>query len=64
MSEMGHTANMNMFRIVVICGLLLLSTQLVAAFNVDTANYIQHEGQSQSMFGFSVALHQESHRSW
>lgn len=61
MSETGHMAKMLN---IVSCGLLLLSIQLVAAFNVDTANYIQHEGQSQSMFGFSVALHQESHRSW
>lgn len=33
-------------------------------FNLDTANYIKHEGESGSMFGFSVALHKESGRSW
>lgn len=34
------------------------------AFNVDTVNYIRHEGQPDSMFGFSVALHKEHQRSW
>lgn len=33
-------------------------------FNLDTANYIKHEGESGSMFGFSVALHKENGRSW
>lgn len=35
-----------------------------AAFNLDTVNYIRHEGDAESMFGFSVALHQEQQRSW
>lgn len=33
-------------------------------FNLDTANYIKHEGETGSMFGFSVALHKDSGRSW
>lgn len=33
-------------------------------FNLDTANYIKHEGEADSMFGFSVALHKEGGRSW
>lgn len=33
-------------------------------FNLDVNNYIRHSGQDASMFGFSVALHQESNRSW
>lgn len=36
----------------------------ITAFNVDTVNYIRHEGEVDSMFGFSVALHQEQQRSW
>ncbi|XP_055531825.1 integrin alpha-PS2 isoform X2 [Wyeomyia smithii] len=34
------------------------------AFNVDTVNYVLHEGTANSMFGFSVVLHQEQQRSW
>lgn len=46
--------------------LLLVSQHAswVCAFNVDAINYVQHEGQADSMFGFSVALHQENQKSW
>ncbi|XP_055713630.1 integrin alpha-PS2 isoform X2 [Phlebotomus papatasi] len=37
---------------------------IVGAFNVDTVNYVKYEGHHDSMFGFSVALHQESQRKW
>ncbi|KAL7028917.1 hypothetical protein ACKWTF_006042 [Chironomus riparius] len=43
--------------------LLLLLVNNINTFNLDVANYISHEGQDGSMFGFSVALHQEQ-RSW
>lgn len=43
--------------------LLLLLVNNISTFNLDVANYISHEGQDDSMFGFSVALHQEQ-RSW
>lgn len=43
--------------------LLLLLINNISTFNLDVANYISHEGQDGSMFGFSVALHQEQ-RSW
>lgn len=36
----------------------------INTFNLDTANYIRHEGEPESMFGFSVALHKEQQRSW
>ncbi|XP_065075351.1 integrin alpha-PS2 isoform X2 [Ochlerotatus camptorhynchus] len=36
----------------------------VQGFNVDTVNYVLHEGTANSMFGFSVVLHQEQQRSW
>ncbi|XP_019559694.3 integrin alpha-PS2 isoform X1 [Aedes albopictus] len=36
----------------------------VQGFNVDTVNYVLHEGTPNSMFGFSVVLHQEQQRSW
>ena len=32
----------------------------VVAFNLDTVNYINFDGNPESMFGFSLALHQES----
>ncbi|XP_055615855.1 integrin alpha-PS2 isoform X2 [Toxorhynchites rutilus septentrionalis] len=58
-------ANMHLFLLVAItwlaCGQLNLS---VEAFNVDTVNYVLHEGSPNSMFGFSVVLHQEQQRSW
>lgn len=44
--------------------LLLLIVNQSSAFNLDVVNYIRHEGQNGSMFGFSVALHQEAQRSW
>ncbi|XP_037039254.1 integrin alpha-PS2 isoform X2 [Bradysia coprophila] len=44
--------------------LLVQFSTKCSAFNVDTVNYIRHEGQPNSMFGFSVALHREHQRSW
>lgn len=44
--------------------LLLLFINEHHCFNLDVNNYIRHEGQPESMFGFSVALHQEEKRSW
>lgn len=32
----------------------------VATFNLDTVNYMNYDGNPDSMFGFSLALHQES----
>ncbi|KFB34881.1 AGAP000032-PA-like protein [Anopheles sinensis] len=36
----------------------------VSAFNLDTINFILQEGEPNSMFGFSVALHREQNKSW
>jgi hypothetical protein len=45
--------------------LLVLLINESHCFNLDVNNYIRHDGPSAgSMFGFSVALHQESQRSW
>jgi len=44
--------------------LVLLFIGNYECFNLDTVNYIRHEGPPGSMFGFSVALHQEKQRSW
>ncbi|XP_063706584.1 integrin alpha-PS2 [Culicoides brevitarsis] len=46
---------------------VLLTCQVITkinAFNIETTNYIRHEGESSSMFGFSVALHAENVRKW
>ena len=55
-------------RIIKLFLLLLIICQqcnvYVNGFNLDVGNYIRHEGQRDSMFGFSVALHQEAGRSW
>uniref|UniRef100_A0A182Q008 Integrin alpha-2 domain-containing protein n=1 Tax=Anopheles farauti TaxID=69004 RepID=A0A182Q008_9DIPT len=50
-----------------IAGLLLVAVCLdrpTAAFNLDTINFILQEGEPNSMFGFSVALHREQNKSW
>lgn len=49
-------------RLRIAVGSLLLLTILhhVVAFNLDTVNYVNFNGKSDSMFGFSLALHQES----
>lgn len=44
--------------------LLLLTINGSLCFNLDTSNFIRHDGPDKSMFGFSVALHQEQQRSW
>lgn len=46
---------------ILIVSLIVPSTN---TFNLDTVNYIRHEGEAESMFGFSVALHKEQQRSW
>uniref|UniRef100_A0A182M9S2 Uncharacterized protein n=1 Tax=Anopheles culicifacies TaxID=139723 RepID=A0A182M9S2_9DIPT len=50
-----------------IVGGLLLATvwhdRTATAFNLDTINYILHEGDPNSMFGFSVVLHREQNKS-
>lgn len=35
-----------------------------SVFNVDTVNYVLHEGSPNSMFGYNVFLHKEYQRSW
>lgn len=44
--------------------MLVLLVPSTNTFNLDTKNYVRHEGQPDSMFGFSVALHSEAKRSW
>lgn len=62
------TQNNYIFR--TICSLLLLlftqnpSLKLATAFNLDSKNYVYAQGHDGTMFGFSVALHQEGQRSW
>lgn len=51
---------------IVVCVFILsiIVIPSINAFNLDTVNYIRHEGEPDSMFGFSVALHKEQQRSW
>jgi hypothetical protein len=58
------SANKNIGLLIRQIVLLLLCINGIKSFNLDVANYIRHEGQNGSMFGFSVALHQEQQRSW
>lgn len=44
--------------------MLVLLVPSISTFNLDTTNYIRHEGEPDSMFGFSVALHSEAKKSW
>lgn len=44
--------------------LFAVANSPVSAFNVDVFNYIRHEVEPNSMFGFSVALHKEDSRGW
>ena len=49
-----------------IVSILIVSLIVPSAntFNLDTVDFIRHEGEAESMFGFSVALHKENKRSW
>lgn len=53
-----------MMRWTLFIGYLCTCQNAINAFNIDAVNYVRHEGQPDSMFGFSVALHQESKKSW
>lgn len=45
--------------------LLLLFVLEIQSFNVDTVNtYLKYAGPPNSMFGFSVALHEERPHRW
>jgi len=44
--------------------LTIYASRTISAFNVDKENVIQYHGESQTMFGFSVAEHKEQGRSW
>lgn len=51
--------------VVLVCvTLLALLSLVVDGFNLDVVNYVKQEGPSDSMFGFSVAMHKEAQRSW
>ncbi|XP_031627773.1 integrin alpha-PS2 isoform X2 [Contarinia nasturtii] len=49
-----------------IVGIIIVSVIVPSTntFNLDTFNYILYNGESDTMFGFSVALHREAQRSW
>lgn len=43
---------------------ICLTHPLTNAFNIDSTNYALHQGEPNSMFGFSVALHEDTSRPW
>lgn len=49
-----------------ICSVLVISVIIpsIFAFNLDTINYVRYEGEADTMFGFSIALHKEQQQSW
>lgn len=48
-----------------IAGFLAInSLWLVRAYNLDVFNYVRHEGQPKTMYGFSVAMHKEQNTNW
>lgn len=53
-------------RATIICSILVVSLIVpsIYTFNLDTVSYVQHEDESDSMFGFSIALHKEQQQSW
>lgn len=38
---------------------IILEPDLVLAFNLDTSHVIKKEGESGSLFGFSLAMHRQ-----
>lgn len=58
MSDLGRLRIALGYPLVVL--LLIATVHQVASFNLDTTNYINFNGNPDSMFGFSLALHQES----
>lgn len=62
MSKMNECSLQN--ATIILCLLWTIAFVSINAFNVDTVNHITHEGGPDSMFGFSVALHQEGQLSW
>lgn len=38
---------------------IILEPGLVLAFNLDTSNVIRKDGESGSLFGFSLAMHRQ-----
>lgn len=59
-----------MAKLLWLCSTLLLAiifnNNVCNGFNLDTVNYVrfQKPQRENSMFGFSVALHEERERSW
>uniref|UniRef100_A0A182JLT4 Uncharacterized protein n=1 Tax=Anopheles atroparvus TaxID=41427 RepID=A0A182JLT4_ANOAO len=66
-NKITHRAGrVRLLQLATVVGLLLWAGQYLSAtaFNLDTINFILQEGEPNSMFGFSVALHREQNKSW
>uniref|UniRef100_A0A2M3ZLV5 Putative vitronectin receptor alpha subunit n=1 Tax=Anopheles braziliensis TaxID=58242 RepID=A0A2M3ZLV5_9DIPT len=60
----GRSTTVNAALVPPLLLLLVCCSSTATAFNLDTINFILQEGDPNSMFGFSVALHREQNKSW
>ncbi|XP_044732044.1 integrin alpha-PS2 isoform X2 [Chrysoperla carnea] len=64
MSCFNNSVSVKVNLIFIIGALLLVGAQWSNCFNVDIEHFTKHHGPSNSMFGFSVALHRFNGASW
>jgi hypothetical protein len=50
--------------VLLVCFYTTTNFRIINGFNIDVPSVITHQGPQGSMFGFSVAQHQDSNVSW
>lgn len=50
--------------VLLVCFYTSTTFRITSGFNIDVPSVLTHQGPSGSMFGFSVAQHQDSNVSW